>query len=129
VGPAGALGAIAFGISLIVSVRRFDSGVRGKVLVLAVPTVAAAILVSSTFGGYLSSSTRFTAPIPLFWMQWVALLLVPLAVFGVAVELIRRGAQMRADARLGRAVRAAGEHTRCVPPPDVPRSLGGSAAE
>jgi len=129
VGLPGALGAAAFALGMLVTVFRFRPGVRLRVLVVAGPTVVTAYLVHEGFRSYLTSSNRFASPIPLAVPQWLALFLVPAVTFGIGVAWVNRGAQIRRDAQLGRAIRAAGDPTRCAPAVDVPRSTGDSAEE
>ena len=129
VGVPGALGAAAFALGVLITVLRFRPGVRLRVLVVALPTVVTAYLVHEGFRSYLTSSDRFASPIPLAPAQWLALFLAPAATFGIGVAWVNRGAQMRRDAQLGRAIRAAGDPTRCAPTADAPRSMGDPAAE
>ena len=91
--------------------------------------VVTAYLVHEGFRSYLTSSNRFASPIPLAVPQWLALFLVPAVTFGIGVAWVNRGAQIRRDAQLGRAIRAAGDPTRCAPAVEVPRSTGDSAEE
>jgi hypothetical protein len=90
---------------LLMGVARLGTAVRRRVLVMAIPTLAAWALVRWTFGGFLAASPRFAQPVQLTVPQWIALAAVP--VLGLVIgmswlgrheRMLRRLATQPADA-------------------------------
>ncbi|GLY94191.1 hypothetical protein [Actinoplanes sp. NBRC 103695] len=64
--------------------------VRRRMVALAMPVVAMAVLVSEGFAGYMFSSQQFNSPIYLAGVQWTILALTPLLAFALAAVALNR---------------------------------------
>lgn len=77
-------------IVLLVVMGRCGPQVRRRLAVLLLPALAALMLVSWTFGGFLAASPRFIHPVSLNGPQWAALTLVPVLVFAAGLFWLAR---------------------------------------
>jgi hypothetical protein len=77
-------------VTLAVVVVRQPPSVRRRIVLLAVPAPATALMVMLTFGGFLVSSPRFFPPVYLVAPQWITLVATPLLVFAVGARLVAR---------------------------------------
>jgi hypothetical protein len=80
--------------AVLVAVIRSEPAARRRVIVLAAPVAAVAVLVEWTLGGFLASSPRFAHPVLLTAPQWAALVLVPLAALAAGLILVGRYERM-----------------------------------
>jgi hypothetical protein len=81
------------GAALLVAALRLSPAVRRRVLLLAVPALAAGAVVHWAFGGFLASSPQFPQPVLLTAPQWAALAAVP--VLGLVTGMIWLGRHER----------------------------------
>jgi hypothetical protein len=81
--------------------------VRRRMVALAMPVIAMAVLVSQGFAGYMYSSQQFRSPIYLAGFQWAILALTPLVAFALAAVVLNRYERISHLVHLGRATETA----------------------
>jgi hypothetical protein len=90
---------LAAGVLALIGVIRLEPVIRRRVIACMVPVAAAFPLVGYGFAGFLDFNMRHPTDIQLLGpVQWAALILIPVAAFGIAAGLNQRLERTRASA-------------------------------